>query len=181
MPMNQTSKFRLMSIAPSTRGFGYAVLEEQNSLVIYGCKTMRIGKRYKNVGCIALIKKMIVQYRPDVLVLYDINAKGIRRQTRIKELHHLIVKLARQGKLKTSRISGIDARQAILGEPKGTKHDMAELLAKRFPDQLASRLPPKRKCGHTEDGRMDWPWLCEMKRSKKNQPYFCLRSCLSAC
>jgi len=112
-------------------------------------------KRYKNVGCIALIKKMIVHYRPDVLVLYDCTAKGICRQPRIKELHGLIVKLARQSKLKVPKISGIEMRQVLLGDPKRTKQDIAELLAKQFPDELASRLPPKRKCGHTQDRRID--------------------------
>ena len=32
---------------------------------------------------------------------------------------------------------------------------MAELLAKKFPDELASRLPPKRKPWKSEDSRMD--------------------------
>jgi hypothetical protein len=32
---------------------------------------------------------------------------------------------------------------------------MAELLAKQFPDELASRLPPKRKAWTSEDARMD--------------------------
>lgn len=153
--MDQTSQFRILSIAPSTRGFGYAVLEGQSSLVAYGCKTVTTRKRYKNDSSLALIEKMIVQYRPDVLVLYDVNAKGIIRQPRIKELHRVVVGLAKRHKLKMSKISGIEVRRVLLGDPKGTKHDIAELLAKRFPDELASRLPPKRKCGHTEDRRMD--------------------------
>ena len=32
---------------------------------------------------------------------------------------------------------------------------MAELLVMQFPDELASRLPPKRKTWESEDGRMD--------------------------
>jgi len=43
----------------------------------------------------------------------------------------------------------------LLGNPKGTKQEMAELLAKKFPDELASRLPPKRKPWKSEDKRMD--------------------------
>jgi hypothetical protein len=153
--MNQTSQFRILSIAPTTRGFGYAVLEGETSLVVYGGKTVTAKKRYKNVRALGIIEKMIVQYRPYVLVLYDVHAQGIYRQPRIKELHRLVVKLAKRHKLKTAAISAIEVRRLILGNPKGTKHGVAELLAKQFPDELASRLPPKRKCEHNEDRRMD--------------------------
>jgi hypothetical protein len=43
----------------------------------------------------------------------------------------------------------------LLGNPKGTKQEMAEMLAGKFPDELASRLPPKRKPWKSEDSRMD--------------------------
>jgi hypothetical protein len=46
-------------------------------------------------------------------------------------------------------------RSLLLGNPKGTKQEMAEKLAKDFPDELASRLPPKRKLWKSEDSRMD--------------------------
>jgi len=153
--MNQTSQSRILSIAPTTRGFGYAVLEGENSLVAYGGKTVTTKKRNKTNRSLALIEKMIIQYRPDVLVLYDVRAKGIYRHPRIKELHRLVVKLAKRHKLKTAAISGGDVRRLLLGDLKGTKHGAAELLAKRFPDELASRLPTMRKCGHNEDRRMD--------------------------
>jgi hypothetical protein len=153
--MNQTNQFRILSIALTTRGFGYTVLEGETSLVAYGGKTVTTKKRNKNLRSLALIEKMIVQYQPDVLVLYDVHATGIYRQPRIKELHRLVVKLAKRHKLKTATISGIEVRRLLFGDLKGTKHGAAELLAKQFPNELASRLPPKRKCGHTEDRRMD--------------------------
>jgi hypothetical protein len=37
----------------------------------------------------------------------------------------------------------------------GTKHALAEIVAKRFPDELASRLPPKRKPWVSEYYQMD--------------------------
>jgi hypothetical protein len=172
--MNQTSPFRILSIAPTTRGFGYAVLEKETSLVAYGGKTVTRKKRNKNNRSIVLIEKKIIQYRPDVLVLYDVHAKDIHRQPRIKELHRSVIKVAKRHKLKTAKISGIEVRHLLLGDLKGTKHAMAEMLAKQFPDELASRLPPKRKCGHSEDRRIDifdavgLVVACEMKRSKKN-------------
>jgi len=153
--MAQTTHFRVLSIAPTTRGFGYAVLEGEDLLVAYGRKAIKTGRRQKNVRSLAVIEKMIVQYLPDVLVLPAVHAKGVYRQPRIKELHRLVVELAKQHKLRVTQISRIEVRRSLLGEPNGTKHRVAELLAKRFSDELSSRLPPLRKCGHNEDGRMD--------------------------
>ena len=41
-------------------------------------------------------------------------------------------------------------RRAFFADGQGTKHALAEILAQRFPDELGSRLPPKRK-----------PWMSE--------------------
>jgi hypothetical protein len=46
-------------------------------------------------------------------------------------------------------------RITLLDNPKATKQEMAELLARQFPDDLAARLPPKRKPWKSEDTRMD--------------------------
>jgi hypothetical protein len=43
----------------------------------------------------------------------------------------------------------------FFAEGQGTKHALAEMLAGRFPEELASRLPPKRRPWMSEDYRMD--------------------------
>ena len=53
------------------------------------------------------------------------------------------------------KISGKQVRQLLLGDETGTKQEIAEQLAKQFPDELSSRLPPKRKAWKSEDARMD--------------------------
>ena len=65
------------------------------------------------------------------------------------------VALARRHKLKAGKVSANELRVALLGTEKGTKHEMAESLATRFPDELALRLPPKRRPWESEDARMD--------------------------
>ena len=89
------------------------------------------------------------------MVLRSVKAKGTHRAPRIKKLHMQVVALAKKHKLRVVEISGPQLRNALLGSPKGTKQEMAELLAKQFPDELASRLPPKRKFYKSEDSRMD--------------------------
>jgi hypothetical protein len=77
------------------------------------------------------------------------------RAPRIKALHRRIIELATKHNLKVSLFSGKQLRIALLDDVKGTKHEMAEMLAKEFPVELANKLPPKRRPWQSEDGRTD--------------------------
>jgi len=151
MHMTHNKQFRIAAVSLSANGFGYAIMEG-NTLVEYRNKIFYTDK---NANSLIHIDKFIVRYRPDVLVLNDVNAKGTYRAPRIKELHQKVVKLAKKHKLKINKISNIELRTLLLNDPKGTKHEMAECIAKQFPDELASRVPPKRKLWTSEANRMD--------------------------
>jgi Holliday junction resolvasome RuvABC endonuclease subunit len=152
--MNYNQKqFRILAIALSSRGLGYAVLEGEKSLIECGGKSVKNGD--KNSQCLAKVKKLEEFYQPDVLVLQDVAAKGSRRAPRIKTLNQQIIEAAGKRKLKVALFSGKQLRSLLLADAKGTKQEMAEMLAKHFPDELASRLPPKRRPWTSEDGRMD--------------------------
>lgn len=152
--MNQkTSKdFRILAIALSTGGFGFVVMEGQKTIVECGG---RVADGDKNAQSLAKVKKLLNFYRPGALVLQDVEAKGSRRAPRIKTLNRQIKRVAEKRKIEVKLISGKQLRSSLLGNPKGTKQQMAELLVMQFPDELASRLPPKRKTWESEDGRMD--------------------------
>lgn len=153
--MNQIStQARILGIALSSRGFGYAVLEGENNLVDFGRKRL-YGDRDK--GTLAAIEKVIARYQPDALILQDAHkAKGTNRIPRIKEVSRKITALAKKKNIKVVKISGKELRTKLLGNEDGTKHEMAILMARRFPDRLASRLPPKRRSFDNEDPRMDY-------------------------
>jgi hypothetical protein len=125
---------------------------EGNTLVEHRNKVFSADK---NANSLTQIEKLITRHQPDVLVLYDVKAKGIYRWPRIKELHRSVVTLAKMRQLKVATVSGIELRTLLLNDPKGTKHDLAERMAKQFPDELASRVPPKRKPWTSEANRMD--------------------------
>ena len=152
--MNQTSKqVRVLAVSLSTFGFGYAVMENEKSLVEYG-KRRITGDRHK--ASFKGIDKLIARSQPDCLVLQDVNnAKGTHCVDRIKKLQRAIVRFAKEQKLAVKIISGREVRDALLGNEKGTKHEMAELLAGRFSNELASQLPPKRQAWMNADARMD--------------------------
>ena len=65
------------------------------------------------------------------------------------------IALAAKQKRRVSLISGKKLRITLLGDAKATKHEIAQSLAQRFPDELAEKLPPKRRPWENEDGRMD--------------------------
>jgi hypothetical protein len=152
--MNQTSSkyFRILAVALSARGFGFVVMEGQKTIIEYGG---RVAVGDKNNQSLAKMEKLLNFYRPGTLVLQDAEAKGSRRAPRIKTLNRQIRGLAEKRKITVKLISGKQLRSFLLGNPKGTKQEMAEMLAMQFPDELASRLPPKRKTWESEDGRMD--------------------------
>ena len=151
--MNQTTSktLRILSIAPSARGFGYAVMEGD---LILECGN-KGTKGNKNIRAISKIEKLMKQFLPGVLVLQDVNAKGSHRAPRIKALHRQIIELTANRKIKVSLLSGNLLREALLGDVKATKHEMAEMLAQKYPGELAAKLPAKRKTWESENGRMD--------------------------
>jgi hypothetical protein len=151
--MNQTfsKQVRVLAIALTARGFGYCATE--------GTKILECGYRGakgdKNLQSISKTKKLMARFLPGILVLQDVNAKGSHRAPRIKALHRQVVGLAAKQKCKVTLYSGNQLRISLLGDVKGTKHEMAEMLARKFPAELAGRLPPKRRAWDNEVSRMD--------------------------
>lgn len=143
---------RILAISLSSQGFGYAVMEGESRLIGYGNKVI---KKDKNARVLAHIEKIIARYQPDILALHNVTAKGTHRHFRIKNLHWKVVALAKKRKIKVENLSNKELRYALVGNECGTKYEMAEILTKQFPDELAHRLPPKRKLYDSEDARMD--------------------------
>jgi len=150
--MIKNNTVRVLAIAPLSRGLGYAVMEGPDKLV--ACVNKAI-LRHKNVGALAWVKKFVQFYKPEILVLPDVNAADTRRAARIKTLHRNIVTWAKKQHLKVRLISITQVRVQLLGKTKGTKQAVAETLAEKFPVELGKRLPPKRRPWMSEDPRMD--------------------------
>ena len=153
MNYNSPKWFRLLAVALTSRGLGYAVLEGENSLVENGHSCVRGGD--KNGQCVARVKRLVAMYRPSLMVLQNAAAKESRRTQRIRRLHGEVVKVAADKNLGVVFVSEGELRSLLLGNPRGTKDEMAEMLAQRFPNELALRLPAKRRPWQSEDSRMD--------------------------
>jgi Holliday junction resolvasome RuvABC endonuclease subunit len=140
----------VLAIDPSTRGFGFAVLEGPNRLIDWGVKET---KKNKNTRTLKLIEDLIDRYQPNVIVVEDYAGKGSRRCRRIQALINDISKLAAKRKIKVRSFSRVKVKQAFFESGAVNKYEIASAIAKRFPE-LAPRLPRYRKPWMSEDYRM---------------------------
>src|SRR5437868_4477583 len=110
--MNRTANrdIRILAIDPSTRGFGFAVLEGPSRLIDWGVKETKTDKKRRSLK---LIAELIEQYAPGVVALEDYEGKGSRRCRRVADLIEDISKLAVKRRLKVKTFSGAEVKQAF--------------------------------------------------------------------
>ena len=143
---------RVLGIAASWQGIGFAVMESENTLVDWGSKR---AKGDKNARCLSHVGNLITHYEPSVIALETTRLEGSQRRLRVQALIQEIVSMAEDEKIKVKRFSRKQLSAGFLSNDKGTKYDVALHLAARFPEELGFRLPPKRKFTMNEDCRMD--------------------------
>lgn len=143
-------EIRVLAIDPSTRGFGFAVLEGQDRLIDWGVKETKVNKDRKSLR---LIEDLIERYQPSLIVVEDYDGEGSRRCLRIQRLITDISKLSLKRKIKVRSFSRAEVKQAFCESRALNKRDIAMAIAKRFPE-LTPRLPPVRKPWMSEDYRM---------------------------
>jgi Holliday junction resolvasome RuvABC endonuclease subunit len=152
MDTNTPKYPRVLAIAPSTNGFGFAVFEGQGTLADWDAKKL---KRDKNNGTVARVEGLIARYQPQVIVMEDASAKDSRRRPRIRKLVQRISALAVKRGIKVALFSRNQVLQYFFADGNGTKHEIAEIIARQFPEELGFQLPPERRAWDSEDHRMD--------------------------
>jgi Holliday junction resolvasome RuvABC endonuclease subunit len=142
---------RILAIAPSTQGFGYAVIKDLNMLADWGVKWVEGDK---NKACLAKVNGLIVHYEPHVVVLEDMSAKGSRRPLRIRNLTRQIIAAVKRQNIPVAVFSRQQMKRSYLPDGKGTRYDLTKVIAERFLDELGDLLPPKRRTSMVEHPRM---------------------------
>lgn len=142
--MTQSKDIRLLAIDPTTKGFGFAVIESPDRLIDWGVKS---ASGHKPAKCLRKVRELLENYRPAVIVLEDYAAKGSRRCGRVKRLVERIRQLAVENRVKARMVSTAQVREAFA--PASTKHEVAVAIGRRLPE-LAHCVPPVRK-----------PWMTE--------------------
>lgn len=144
---------RVLTIDPTSKGFGFAVLEGPKQLIDWGVKQVRGDINHRNRRCLEKMAALIVRYQPDVLVTEHANAKSCRRWPRALNLIEDVIALGVAHRLRVKRISRRKVQQSFSERDSATKYQVAMAMAKRFPE-LEPYLPPVRKPWMSEDQRM---------------------------
>lgn len=144
---------RALAIHPTTKGFGFVVMEGRNQLVDWGLKeTKKKGLDAR----LALLDRLLVRYSPRLFIIeaYD---PQVRRSDRARELIARTLMMASNREIKVRVVTRAQVRSHF--EPRGakTKFEVARLVAQRFPE-LAALLPAPRPAWMSEDARMSIFW-----------------------
>lgn len=150
MNLNGKNNIRVLAVDPSTRGFGFAVLEGPRYLIDWGVKEVSGNKNAESLNRVA---QLVERYKPLMVVLENPMGKGSRRCFRVQELIALIRDFAFKKKIKNRWFSRSEIRRAFSNDGTFTKQEIACAITKRFPE-LVPRLPPVRKPWMSEDPRM---------------------------
>ena len=145
-----TKDICVLAIDPSTRGFGFAILEGPNRLIDWGVKETKTDKKRRTLK---QIDDLIAVYLPSVIVVEDYAGKGSRRCRRIERLINDISKLASKRQIKVRSFSRARVKQTFAECGASNKQEIAIVIANRFPE-LVPRLPRFRKPWMSEDYRM---------------------------
>ena len=141
-------RVRVLAVDPTSKGFGFAVIEVDLFLVDYGIARVW-SKRLREF--VDKTYSLVEKYRPVMIILPRISSAKARGRARAKVSalaahlrlhHHSVAVLPREIVLKTFEPSGT------------TKHEIAIAITKAFPE-LTSRLPRKRRPWMSEDESMN--------------------------
>jgi Holliday junction resolvasome RuvABC endonuclease subunit len=150
MSKSRLDERRVLAIDPTSRGFGFVLLEGSHRLIDWGVAHARVDKHRR---CLARVANLIAHYEPEVIVLEDGAGRGSRRSARVRQLLKEIQGLAMNRDIPTRRYSRSELRHAFAESGARTKYEIAKVIVGRFPE-LTSRLPPFRKPWMSEDDRM---------------------------
>src|SRR5262245_2109637 len=93
MQQNPTDPTRIFALDPTTKGFGYAILETPFRLVDWGLAHVSGDKES---GAVARFEELLDQFRPDIVILEDSTAPGSRRRPRVQKLLEKLQESARE-------------------------------------------------------------------------------------
>jgi Holliday junction resolvasome RuvABC endonuclease subunit len=148
MTSNKANPKRVLALDPTSRGFGFAVLESPTTIIDWGVKAIR--EKEEN-AILAKVLELIRLYRPEVLVLED--CKNSRRCARVQSLLDRLVDVAATEDLKCRCFSTLRVKKVFQTFRARTKHEIAQAIAQQLPE-LAPSLPPYRKLWMSEDYQM---------------------------
>jgi hypothetical protein len=141
----------VLAIHPSSRGFAFALFESPLSPVDWGIKEFR-GEQ-KHSRSLGVIRRIIEQHQPDVLVLKAPRAQIHRPWHHSSQVQRFVRGYATELAIEVKMYAGEDIRACFASAGTPTRYEIAEAIARQI-DAFAHQLPPMRKPWMSEDPRM---------------------------
>jgi len=138
---------RMLALHVLHSHFGFAVFEGPNALLDWGVKSFRGGVNAVKISPVRKLAMLLSEFVPHVIVTNKPLA------TRPHKINTTILEQARAQRIPV-RLLSRTAVQKTFPEHTRNKHEIATLIADRFPRELSARLPAKRKIWQSEDYRM---------------------------
>lgn len=141
---------RVLAVDPTSRGFGYAVLEGPARLVDWGVTE---GLQADNRHVTARVGVLLSRYSPDAVIVEDVASERSRRCMRVKDLVGDLRELAGARGASVATVSVSEVRRMFRKAQARNKEQIADTIANHFPELFPWR-PPFRKPWMSEDARM---------------------------
>ena len=148
-----TAQKRVLALDLRPRSFGYAVLEGPNQLLDWGVRSFRKGVNAVRVPPSEKLAALLEEYAPSMVVLKERRLPADKRSGNPRKILGAIQKEAKRRRVRVRLLRRRAVQHAFGAQDRFTKHDIASMVAARFPE-LAAKLPPKRKPWQSEDYRM---------------------------
>lgn len=139
--MKNTSLRRVLSLDIRSRRFGYVIFEGSHTLLDWGVRTYDVRS--------SLERKLDVlqsMFRPSLILIRE-SGQSLNRPTLT-----IAKSFARRTSIAVRSLDEPSLRSFFSTGTKVNKHDIARIVAERFPE-LSWRLPPERKPWQTEPRR----------------------------
>ncbi len=145
-----TRRELVLGVYPTSRGFGWVVLEGPFAVVESG---LHHALKAKNAGCVRALERIVARLKPSTLVLEAFDGHSSIRSARIRRLCLEFVNLAADRGLGLAVHSRDEVRATFAGVEARTRDEIAAAVARTLP-ALAYRLPKKRAPWESEDRRL---------------------------
>src|ERR1035437_8804816 len=124
---------RALAIEPSSRGFGYALIEVRDDVLIdWGVHQVRQADMTEH--SLPIVADLIRKFTPSVVVVEDTLHARCRRRGKGRELIEAIVGYAESMDVAVGRVSSRSVRDHYAELGARNKDSIAKLIVSRFPE-----------------------------------------------
>jgi len=148
--MSDLSHNRILTLDIRSRRFGYVIFAGPHTLLDWGIRTHADGEH-------SVLERRLIglqtMFAPSTILVRKTNEHSQTKTPTIRPAFNIVKCFARRAVVAVRLIDGSKIRRFFARKAKTNKHDVARMVADRFPE-LSWRLPPKRKPWQSEPARM---------------------------